>query len=609
MSGSLRDAAPSASRPEADAAMAETQTMSGLLGRDRFQHAFFEAVIGMAIVTTDGRFLQVNSALCDLVGHSEDDLLCLSHQSITHPDDVALDIEQTQRLLAGETDSHRLEKRYIHHDGHEIWAELSVSLVRNDRGRPRYLIAQMVDITDRKLFEQQLVHQAFHDGLTGLPNRGLFMDRLEHALARRQRAGETIAVIFLDLDNFKVINDSLGHRAGDQLLLTMAERLQTCVREGDTVARLGGDEFTVLLEHITDISDAIRVAQRIAEQSLTLYTIGDREVSVTASLGIALPGDEGESADDLLRNADIAMYEAKRLGRARYEIFAAPMNVHARERLELEIELQRALERGEFVLHYQPVVDLRSGRISEVEALIRWRHPLRGLLPPSDFIAIAEETGTIFDIGGWVLRHACRRLLQWQQEFPAPVSQPPLTMSVNLSTRQFLQPSLVETVRVVLDETGIDPSSLKLEITERVIMEDAVTAIVTLRDLRALGITLAIDDFGTGYASLTYLKQFAVNILKIDRMFIDGISHDLEDTSIVEAVIAIGKSLGMRTIAEGIETPAQLAFLTAHGCDSGQGHLFSPPLPPDEITGLLRNQTTYRISPQAGNQPTYLHSN
>lgn len=569
---------------------------SGLLGRDRFEHAFFTAVIGMAIVTTDGCFLQVNPALCQLVGYTEDELLRESHQSITHPEDVERENDQIQRLLTGQIDRFQIEKRYVHREGHEIWVSLSVSLVRNEHGRPRYFIAQMVDITDRKLFEQQLVHQAFHDRLTGLPNRGLFMDRLEHALARRPRADETIAVIFLDLDNFKVINDSLGHRAGDQLLLTMAGRLQTCVREGDTVARLAGDEFTVLLEHITDVNDAILVAQRITEQSLTLYTVGDREVSVTASIGIALPSEENESADDLLRNADIAMYEAKRRGKAQYAVFAAPMNVRARERLELEIELQRALERGEFVLHFQPVVDLQTGRVNEVEALIRWQHPLRGLLQPSDFIAVADETGTILDIGGWVLRRACRRLLQWQQEFLPPPGQPALTMSVNLSTRQFLQPSLVETVRDILDETGIDPKTLKLEVTERVIMEDAVSAIDTLRDLRALGITLAIDDFGTGYSSLAYLKQFAVNILKIDRMFVDGISHDLEDTSLVAAVIAIGKSLGISTVAEGIETPAQLAFLTAHGCDSGQGHLFSPPLPPEEITTLLRNQTTFRIS-------------
>jgi diguanylate cyclase (GGDEF)-like protein/PAS domain S-box-containing protein len=578
------------------------QIASGLLGRDRFQHAFFAAVVGMAIVTIDGNFLQVNPALCDLVGYDEDDLLRLTHPSITHADDVQQETEQTQRLLAGEIDSFRIEKRYVHREGHEIWSELSVSLVRNEAGRPRYLIAQMVDITDRKLFEQQLLHQAFHDRLTGLPNRALFMDRLDHALARRPREDETIAVLFLDLDNFKVINDSLGHRAGDQLLLTMAERLQTCVREGDTVARLGGDEFTVLLEHITDLTDAILVAQRIAEQSLTLYTIGDREVSVTASIGIAIPGEEGETADDLIRNADIAMYEAKRRGKARYEVFAAPMNVRAHERLELEIELRRAVERGEFVLHYQPVVDLRTGRIVEVEALIRWRHPLRGLLPPADFISIAEETGAMIDIGGWVLRRACRRLQQWQQEFPASAGQQPLTMSVNLSTRQFLQPALVDTVREVLDETGIEPRTLKLEVSERVIMEDAVAAIATLRDLRALGIKLAIDDFGTGYSSLAYLKQFAVNILKIDRMFVDGISHDIEDTSIVEAVLAIGKSLGIRTVAEGVETPAQLAFLTARGCNSGQGHLFSPPLPPDEFTTLLRNHTTYRMPPPGGGQ-------
>jgi diguanylate cyclase (GGDEF)-like protein len=446
----------------------------------------------------------------------------------------------------------------------------------------------MVDVTDRKLFEQQLLHQAFHDRLTGLPNRGLFMDRLEHALVRRPREGETIAVLFLDLDNFKVINDSLGHRAGDQLLLTMAERLQTCVREGDTVARLGGDEFTVLLEHITDLTDAILVAQRIAEQSLTLYTIGDREVSVTASIGIAIPGEEGETADDLIRNADIAMYEAKRRGKARYEVFAAPMTVRAHERLELEIELRRAIERGEFVLHYQPVVDLRTGRIVEVEALIRWRHPLRGLLPPADFISIAEETGAMIDIGGWVLRRACRRLQQWQQEFPAPAGQRPLTMSVNLSTRQFLQPTLVDTVREVLDETGIEPQTLKLEVSERVIMEDATSAIATLRDLRALGIKLAIDDFGTGYSSLSYLQRLPVNRVKIDQSFVRELLSRVQPVPIVRAIIAMAHSLQLEVLAEGVEEETQRSILLAEGCDQAQGYLFGRPMPAAEFEKLLR---------------------
>jgi len=577
---------------------------SGLLGRDRFEHAFFASVIGMAIVTPNGQFLQVNPALCELTGYSEDELALRTHQSIAHPDDVAQNTEQTQRLLDGKADSYRIETRYLNRDGHVIWAELSVSLVRNSNGQPRYFIAQMVDITDRKIFERQLLHQAFHDGLTGLPNRGLFMDRLEHALARRPRAEETVAVLFLDLDNFKVINDSLGHRAGDQLLITMAERLMQCVREGDTVARLGGDEFTVLLEHITDVTDAILVAERIAEQSLTLYTIGDREVSVTASIGIAMPETDEVTADDLLRNADIAMYEAKQRGKAQYQVFTSPMDVRARERLDLEIELQRALERGEFVLHFQPVVDLKTGAVNEVEALIRWRHPVRGLLPPSDFIAIADETGTIVDIGGWVLRRACRRLREWQQELPVSADRQPLTMSVNISDRQFLQPTLVQTVRDVLEEARIDPRTLKLEVTERIIAEDAETAIETLRNLRALGVTLAIDDFGTGYSSLNYLKRLDVDMLKIDRTFIHGISRNVEDTSIVEAVLAIAKSLGVRTIAEGIETPAQLAFLTARGCENGQGHLFSPPLPSDELITLLRTQPAFQLPTRNGGGPS-----
>ncbi|MGH9173547.1 MAG: putative bifunctional diguanylate cyclase/phosphodiesterase, partial [Vicinamibacterales bacterium] len=355
-------------------------------GWERFWHAFAGANIAAAIVAPDGRFLHVNPALSELTGYGEAELLKGDCDAVVHPDDREPWRQQLHALLNGEIDILQVEHRSIRRDGRELWIELSMSLVRDDAGAPCYLITQFVDITRHKQFAHQLLQQAFHDPLTGLPNRGLFMDRLEHALARGQRSGEAVAVIFLDLDNFKVINDSLGHRAGDQLLLLMAERLLLCVREGDTVARLGGDEFTILLEQIEDVNTAVRVAQRILEQSLTLYAIGDRQVAVTASIGIALATSDDESADDLLRNADIAMYEAKRRGRARYELFTPPMNVRALQRLDLEIELQQAIERGEFTLHYQPVVNFSTGRIDEIEALVRWRHPTRGLLAPAEFM-------------------------------------------------------------------------------------------------------------------------------------------------------------------------------------------------------------------------------
>ena len=553
----------------------------------QFRTVFEAAVIGMALVRLDGHFLFVNQAFSDITGYSRDALTSMTFQAITHPEDLAEDIDMTRQLLEGQIRTYQIEKRYLHRDGHEVWIELSVSLVHDDTGNAEYFIAQIQEITERKRFEDQLLHQAFHDHLTGLPNRALFMDRLEHALARAKRPGETLAVLFLDLDNFKVINDSLGHRAGDQLLVTMAERLQGCVRPGDTVSRLGGDEFTVLLENISGIADAIRVAQRIAEQSLTLYSLHDRQVAVTASIGIALGAPEDVSADDLVRNADTAMYEAKRRGRARFEVFNPKMTIRARERLETEIALQRAVERGEFVLHYQPIIQLATDRVVELEALVRWDHPAGGLLTPGGFLPVAGEAGRVRGVGDWVLRRACRQLLKWQRQYPAAAGEPPLRMSVNLSTRQFLQSSLVADIDRVLGQTGLDPHSLKLEITESVVMEDAAGATETLRGLRDLGITLAIDDFGTGYSSLTYLKRFDVDTLKIDRQFMAGVPDDPDHTAIVNAVIAIARTLGIKVIAEGIETREQLEHLRSSGCDYAQGMLLGPPLPEAEIEELL----------------------
>jgi len=552
------------------------------------RHAFERATVGIAIVGLDGRFLRVNNALAEMLGYSSATLIGRTFQQITHPDDLETDLEAVRATLAGEHDSYVLEKRYLHRAGHALWIMLSVSLVRDAAGEPDFFIAQVTDITERKRVEEQLLHQAFHDPLTGLPNRALFADRVEHALARISRSGDPVAVLFLDLDNFKVINDSLGHRAGDQLLVTMAQRLQGCVRPGDTVARLGGDEFTVLLEGINGIADAIRVAQRIAEQSLTLYSIGDRQVAVTASVGIALSSpDTLETSDELLRNADTAMYEAKRRGRSRFEVYETRMLDRARDRFELEIALQRAVERGEFELHYQPVIDLETGRLAEVEALVRWQSPERGLVMPDTFIPVAEETGLILSIGEWVLQRSCRQLRDWHLAHP---TDPPLTLSVNLSTRQFLRPSLVDDVRTVLSTTGLPPATLKLEIPERVVMEDAEATTEILHGLKDIGVTLAIDDFGTGYSSLAHLRRFAVDILKIDRSFVSGIGSDAEHTAIVDTIIAIAKTLGISVIAEGVETTEQLAHLRLREAESAQGNLFSEPLPPSSIDNLLRDR-------------------
>ncbi len=430
----------------------------------------------------------------------------------------------------------------------------------------------------------QLARQAFRDSLTSLPNRALFMDRLAHALTRTERRGEHLAVLFLDLDRFKVVNDSLGHGIGDQLLIGVSRRLTTCLRPEDTIARLGGDEFAILLEDIKEGGSAATVAERIAGELGRPFIFEGREVFITVSVGIAVATGRHTSPEDILRDADLAMYHAKAKGKARYEVFDVSMNAPAQERMDLELDLRNAVARHEFVLHYQPVVTLDTGRIAEVEALVRWEHPQRGLLLPAEFIGLTEETGLIVPIGRWVLGEACRQARAWQT---AASGLPALAISVNLSARQLQQPNLVEETAQVLRETGLDPATLKLEITETVVMHDAPATLAKLEALKQLGVQLAIDDFGTGYSSLGYLKRFPVDTLKIDRSFVKGIGHDVEDTAIVRAVITVAKSLNLKVTAEGIENEEQLAHLQALGCDRGQGYYFSKPLAADRLPMVL----------------------
>ncbi|GAC1385614.1 MAG: hypothetical protein NVSMB42_05200 [Herpetosiphon sp.] len=431
------------------------------------------------------------------------------------------------------------------------------------------------DVSEQKALEHQLQHQAFHDPLTALPNRTLFMDRLEHALARTDRSTGSIAVMFLDLDNFKVINDSLGHQAGDQMLIDTAQRLRGCVRSEDTVARLGGDEFTVLLENVPDVNDVIRMANRIQQQLQAPFTLDGREIWSTVSIGFTLHSAAHRDADALMRDADVAMYRAKNGGKARFEIFDPSMNSRAMQRLELEIQLRHALEQQQLRIMYQPVVDLETGRVSEVEALVRWEHPERGMVAPGEFIPLAEETGLIGSIDRWVLEEACKQVKQWQLEQP---NEPLLTLNVNLSARQFQQPTLADEVGALLQASGLQAACLKLEITESVAMHNAEASVVTLQQLKRLGIRIAIDDFGTGYSSLAYLKRFPIDVLKIDRSFVDQIGHNGEDTAIVRAIITLAKTLKLEVTGEGIETREQLARLQDMECDFGQGFFFARPL-------------------------------
>ena len=568
---------------------------------DRFRSAFDYAAIGMALVSTEGRWLQVNRSLCQILGYTEEELLLTDFLSVTHPDDLPTALSNIGQLLKGKVQASQMEKRYIHKSGHEVWVHWSVSLVRDQYSKSVHLIFQIQDITDRKLAEQQLHHDAFHDALTGLPNRALFMDHLKLAIARSRRHVTTkFAVLYLDLDRFKVINDSLGHTIGDQLLVGIADRLKQNLRPGDTVARLGGDEFTVLVEDITDETESIQVAERIQKELSVPFTLSGREVFTTVSMGIAPSATGYERAEDILRDADTAMYRAKSAGKARYEIFDKAMHARAINLLQMETDMRRALEREEFVLHYQPIVALENFRLRGFEALVRWQHPERGFISPMDFIPVAEETGMIVPLGEWVMREACRQMNGWQRMFPL---EHPLFITVNLSSKQFSQTTLISTFAMILQETGVKPHSVKLEITESVVMENIETATEMLRQLRSLGVKLAIDDFGTGYSSLSYLHRFPIDTLKIDRSFVTRMSENNENTEIVRTIVVLAQNLGMDVVAEGVETNEQLVILQKLGCENGQGYFFSKPVNADGAEKIIAETYGALISPTRALNP------
>jgi diguanylate cyclase (GGDEF)-like protein/PAS domain S-box-containing protein len=468
-----------------------------------------------------------------------------------------------------------------------VWAQV---LRHSDEEGQVFYSVVMHDLSERKAFEHRLAHQATHDPLTGLPNRALLIDRLDSALARARRHQRRVAVLFLDLDHFKVVNDSLGHGLGDRLLVAISERLALALRPGDTVARFGGDEFVVLCEDVLDQSDAIAVAERIDRAVGGRFVVDDTEVFVGVSIGIACPDDVEVDPETLIRDADAAMYRAKDRGRARWELFDNAMRASAVDRLDIETALRRALERRELRVYYQPIIELESGTIDGVEALLRWEHPERGLLNPDDFIKVAEETGLIVPIGAWVLDQACRQVQRWQAATATPT---PLRVSVNLSGRQLNHPSLVEDVSSVLASTGIDPAQVELEITESVLMDDVEMSRETLGRLHALGVKLAVDDFGTGYSSLSYLRRFPVDLLKVDRSFIDFLDEDGDDSAIVTAIITLAHTLGLVAVAEGVETPSQLAALRRLRCDRGQGFHMARPGTDHDTAELLRSHRTW----------------
>ena len=539
----------------------------------------------VCVLDSDGVVSYISPAIGPLLGYASADVLGHDPGEFIHPEDSA-SARATFEQARGGDGTIELEVRLRHADG--SWVLLDV-VGSNQLRDPdvRGLVLNCRNVTERRRLEEQLAHRAHYDSLTELPNRALFADRLAHALSRAGRTDTGVYVLFLDLDGFKIVNDSLGHVAGDAVLITASKRLLTCVRESDTVARLGGDEFAVLIEDAEDGDAAEQIAGRMIEELSRPLQLDGRELTIGGSIGIAgwTPGRPTLGADELLRRADIAMYRAKAAGKGRWLAFTDTMHDAAMLALDLQSDLSRAVDAGEFELYYQPEIELATQTVIGIEALARWRHPRLGLLAPSQFIPLAEQSGIVHGLGRWVLREACRRLRDWNAERPDDA--PPLVIAVNLSARQFEQPELVDEVAEVIAATGIEPSWLRIEITETMALDDVDRTSATLRRLKALGVQLALDDFGTGYCSLSYLQRFTVDVIKIDRSFVAALDRNAGAQAIARAVIALAGALGATVTAEGIERPEQLAFLRAAGCSHGQGYYFAPPLPDEEIAALL----------------------
>ena len=553
----------------------------------RFEIGFEQAAIGAVIADLDGVPIRVNPATCSLLGRPQDELVGHRWTTYTHPDEVPLGQAAMIRIAAGH-DTYEDERRYLRPDGTVVWASVHVTLVRDVLGEPQYFFTQLQDITERKRMEAELAHQALHDSLTGLPNRALLTDRLVHGLAGTRRRGADLGVIFLDIDHFKVVNDSVGHTAGDDLLRQAADRIARAIRPGDTVARFGGDEFVVVCDDVS-VLQTEQIAERVLAALSQPCRIGSQEMSVTASLGIAV-ADGNATPDSLLRDSDAAMYRAKDRGRSRIELFDEALRSKTERRQATASALRCALEREEFTVHYQPVVDLSTGAMVSAEALLRWQHPERGLVSPDEFIPLAEETGLIVPIGAWVLEQACQQLAEWQRTAPS------MSAAVNLSVRQMAANDMAGLVDNVLQRTGARPESLCLELTESVFMEDVDYFESTLAGLKALGVRLSIDDFGTGYSSLSYLKRFPVDAVKVDRAFVDGLGTDAHDSALVAAIVAMAAALDLEVTAEGVETREQLAILKTLKCQRVQGFYLARPMPATAMDRLIADSHQWRIA-------------
>ena len=533
------------------------------------------------VTRPNGTMRFVSPSASRVFGYEPAALLGRPLATLLHPADRDRATQLFAEVVAGPGVIGPVEWRFRQADGSWLHAEI---LATNLLGDPtvRGIVLNTRDVSERKRLEEQLTHQAFHDPLTGLANRALFRDRVSHALALAQRQGHPITVLFLDLDDFKRVNDSLGHAEGDRLLIAAAERFESCARAADTVSRLGGDEFAILIEHVAGSDGRPELLQRLEEAMTYPFALSGNQVQVSASIGVATAS-PGDTADDLLRNADVAMYAAKRRGKGRSETYELRMYADVRERLEMEAALRTALETNQLSLHFQPIVSLKTGALYGVEALVRWDHPSRGHLLPQSFITLAEETGLIVPLGAWVLTEACRQVQEWRALFP----ETPLCVSVNISGRQLQGGGVTCALREALAATGASADGVVLEITESVLMQQTDTVQERLWELKSLGVRLAIDDFGTGYSSLSYLQRFPIDILKIAKPFVDDVGSGTEKSALARAIVGLGETLKLRTIAEGIERGDQRAALLELGCDLGQGHYFSRALPPDGIARLL----------------------
>ena len=552
---------------------------------ERFRSLVQNASDLITVVDADTTVRYQSPSIERLLGYAPEDITGTRLSELVHIDDVSKTLTALSDAMRNSDGVTTAEARMRHRDG--SWRHIEM-IGTDQRANPAIggFVLNMRDVSERKSLEQQLRYQALHDPLTKLANRTRFADRLDHALLRNARTGHDVAVLFMDLDNFKAVNDSLGHTAGDKLLTDVAERVEKCLRPGDTIARLGGDEFAILIDDIQSVEAPLTVTARVFEALSAPFELEGKELSVRASMGIALSNDGRETvdADSLLRDADVAMYVAKSRGKGRYEVFEQSMKQSIMERLELVADLQRAVERDEFMLQYQPIFLIDSGTLFGLEALVRWNHPRRGLIPPNDFISLAEESGAILDLGNWVLREACRQAQAWRQ---AQTTEGEWTISVNVSVRQLQNVRFVAQVAAALEDSGLDPQRLILEITESVMMQDVPSMMQRLRELKALGIRLAIDDFGTGYSSLSYLREFPFDLLKIDKAFIDDLGERTERKDLTRAIIELGKTLDLELIAEGVEGGDQVSRLTSLDCELGQGFYFAEPLDAAAVTALL----------------------